>query len=172
MLGLATLTAALPDDATRRLAALERIEAARLSIDRISAELDCEGERASQVGSYLQEDSSSSVQGFTVAAIVTSAATGVASAILMSANASKGSQLAVGVAGAGTSGAFGIGALVVHPRLAFSHPRNLLADVWSGPKTSALYPPIVWAYLSRPEFSNRGDAPIRARIAARCAPRC
>ena len=167
MLGLEALTASLPDDTARRLARLERVEAARLSIDRIAAELDCEGERASQIGSYLQEKSSSWVQGFTVAALVTSAATGVASAILASQDASKASQLTVGVVGAGTSGAFGVGALIVHPRLPLHHPRNLLADVWSGPRTSALYPPIVWAYLSRPEFSNRGDEPIRAKIAAR-----
>ena len=95
------------------------------------------------------------------------AATGIATSILMAQDASKGSQLGVGVGGASVAGALGLGALVVHPRLVFSHPRNLLADVWNGPKVSTLYPPVVWAYLSRPEFSNRGDQPIRAKIAAR-----
>jgi hypothetical protein len=172
VLGLDALTAPLlhdtvPDEKAQRLATLERIEEARLAIARISAELDCEGERADQVGNYLQEKSQSWVQGFTVASLVAGAATGIASAFLMAADTSKGSQLAVGVSGASVAGALGIGALVVHPRLPFSHPRNLLADVWNGPRVSTLYPPVVWAYLSRPEFSNRGDQPIRAKIATR-----
>ncbi len=167
VLGLDALTGPLGDEKAQRLATLERVEEARLAIARISAELDCEGERADQVGDYLQEKSQSWVQGFTVASLVAGAATGIASSFLMAADTSKGSQLVVGVSGASVAGALGIGALVVHPRLPFSHARNLLADVWNGPKVSALYPPVVWAYLSRPEFSNRGDQPIRAKIAAR-----
>ena len=166
-LGLEALTAPLGDEKAQRLATLERVEEARLAIARISAELDCEGERADQVGTYLQEKSSSWVQGFTVASLVAGAATGVASSILMAADASRGSQLAVGVSGASVAGALGIGALAVHPRLPFAHARNLLADVWNGPRVSTVYPPVVWAYLSRPEFSNLGDQPIRAKIAAR-----
>ncbi len=172
VLGLEALTAPLhdekgADEKAQRLATLERVEEARLAIARIAAELDCEGERADQVGNYLQEKSQSWVQGFTVASLVTGAATGIASSILMAADTSKGSQLAVGVSGASVAGALGFGALAVHPRLPFSHRRNLLADVWNGPRASAAYPPVVWAYLSRPEFSNRGDQPIRAKIAAR-----
>ena len=121
-LGLDALTAPLVDDKAQRLATLERVEEARLAIARISAELDCEGERADQVGNYLQEKSQSWVQGFTVASLVTGAATGIASSILMAADASKGSQLAVGVSGASVAGALGFAALAVHPRLAFLPP--------------------------------------------------
>jgi hypothetical protein len=55
----------------------------------------------------------------------------------------------------------------VHPKIEFTHPRNLLTDVWKGPVVSSSYPPPVWAYLTRREFSNDGQESIRTRIIAR-----
>jgi hypothetical protein len=68
--------------------------------------------------------------------------------------------------GAVTAG-LGLAMLGVHPRVDYGHPRNLLADVWRGPTEASTYPPLVWAYLTRREFSNQQQRSIRERIGAR-----
>jgi len=65
------------------------------------------------------------------------------------------------------TGGLGVGSLYVHPRIDFQHPRNLLTDLWTGPPTSSTYPPLVWAYLTRAQFSNEEQQAIREKIVAR-----
>ena len=115
----------------------------------------------------MADREASTTRYLTVASLVAASLTGIASGILMADNASSGSQAAVGISGASVTGGLGFAALVVHPSIDFHHERNLLADVWQGPRVSTLYPPVVWAYLSRPEFSNDGLSPIRTKIVKR-----
>ena len=60
-----------------------------------------------------------------------------------------------------------VASLYVHPRIPFHTPRNLLAPLWTGPEPSPLYPPLVWQYLSRPEFSNDRQRSIREHLVER-----
>ena len=150
-----------------RLRALERIEFARLAIRATSAELACESERAKQAADAVARAQASDVQGLTIASIGASAVTAIAGVLLSTHNTSASSQDAVAIGGGGLTAGLALASLGVHPRVAFTHARNLLADVWLGPPTSSLYPAFVWAYLSRPEFSNDGQHAIRERIVQR-----
>jgi hypothetical protein len=73
----------------------------------------------------------------------------------------------VAVSGGAVTAALGLGSLFAHAQVTFEHSRNLLSDIWRGPQTSTTYPPLVWAYLTRSEFSNSGRAAIRERIVSR-----
>jgi hypothetical protein len=150
-----------------RVHVIERMELASSVVGAVSAELDCEGERAEQAGDYLARTQAGSVQGFTVASVVAATLTGIAGVFLSTGGASAPAQETTAISGGTATAALGLASLYVHPRATFEHPRNLLADVWLGPSTSTTFPPLIWAYFTRPVFSNSGREPIRARIVAR-----
>ncbi len=150
-----------------RLRVLERIERARLTIAATSAELDCEGERAQQAADYLAHKATSGTQALTVGSIAAAAATAIASVFLSTSNAKASTQDVVGISGGVVTAGLGLGSLYVHPRIDFPHPRNLLSDLWSGPPRSTTYPPLVWAYFTRAQFSNEEKQAIREKIVAR-----
>jgi hypothetical protein len=150
-----------------RIVALERIELARLAIGATAAELRCESARAKQGADAVASAQSGDVQALTIASIGASAVTGIAGVFLSTHQASAWSQETVAVAGGGVTAGLALASLVVHPLVAFAHERNLLVDVWRGPAVSRTYPPLVWAYLSMPEFSNAGRRAIREGIAER-----
>src|SRR5262249_37843343 len=56
--------------------------------------------------------------------------------------------------------------LFVGAKTEYHHERNLLADVWNGPESSTLYPEFLWAFLTRPGFSNGEEESIRDHIVA------
>jgi hypothetical protein len=147
-----------------RMRVLERIELARLAVAASSAELTCESERADQTADYLGQRASGTVQALTVSSIVAAAATGTASVLLSTNNASNVQQDVVAIGGGVITGGLGLGSLWVHPQINYAHPRNLLAEIWAGPPTATLYSPFVWAYLTRPEFSNSQEHSIRDNI--------
>jgi hypothetical protein len=146
---------------------LARIETARVNVAAISAELACEEERTQQAADYLARHESDAVQQLTVASVLVAAATSVASVFLSTSGAKAAPQDAVAIGGAALTVGLGLGSLYVHPKIEFTHPRNLLADIWYGPAASTSYPPVLWAYLTRPEFSNHGTRSIRESIVAR-----
>ncbi len=150
-----------------RLHVFERLEAARALVDATVAELDCEGERTSQLASYLEDRERRSALLYTASSIVAGAATGTASAFLAGAHRSDALQEGVAAGGGALTAGLGLVPLFQHLRAEFSHPRNMLTDVWNGPAESSVFPPLVWAYLSRPEFSNAQSKPIRERIVER-----
>jgi hypothetical protein len=150
-----------------RVRALERIALARLAIGATVAELRCESARAKLAADAVARAQAQAVQGMTIASIGASAATAIAAVFLATHNARATLQEGVTVGGGTVTAAFALGSLAVHPRAPFAHARNLLVDVWQGPQTSRTYPPFVWAYLSRPEFSNDGHRSIREGIVER-----
>ncbi len=93
--------------------------------------------------------------------------TSIAGVLLSTNNRPSAEQDAVAISGGAVTAALGLGSLFVHPRTAFEHTRNLLADVWLGPASSASYPPFVWSYLTRSAFSNSQRTAIRERIVTR-----
>lgn len=150
-----------------RLRAVERIEATRATIAAASAELDCESERADQAADYLTRSASRAVQRLTIASVLVAAGTSIAGVLLSTNDAKAGVQDAVAISGGALTAGLGIASLYVHPTIEFMHPHNVLEDVWRGPAVSTVYPPPVWAYLTRPEFSNDQKQSIRERIIAR-----
>jgi hypothetical protein len=150
-----------------RLRVLERVQKASLAIDATSAELDCEGERAEQAADYLTRGQATSVQALTVGSVVVATLTSIAGVLLSTKGRPALEQDVVAISGGVVTAGLGLGSLLVHPRTEFDHERNLLADVWLGPTASVTYPPVVWAYLSRPEFSNTGREAIRKKIVSR-----
>ena len=147
-----------------RLRVVERIELARLAVAAASAELSCESERSDQTADYLGHKGSGTVQTLTVASIGVAAATAIVSVFLSTNNSSAALQDSVAIGGGVVTGGLGLSSLWVHPEISYAHPRNLLGEVWRGPKTTTLYSPFVWAYLTRREFSNAQDLSIREKI--------
>jgi len=167
LLGLREVLASGARSDAMRVRALERIELARLAIGATSAELACESERAKQAADAASRAQSADVQRLTIASIGAAAATAIAGVLLSTRGASALSQDTVAIGGGAVTAAFALASLAVHPGVRFAHSRNLLADVWLGPATSSVYPPFVWAYLSRPDFSNDGQRAIREHIVER-----
>lgn len=151
----------------QRVEVLERLELARLAIAATTAELDCESERMRQAADYLTRKQGTMVQGLTVGSIASAAVAGVASVFLSTRNAGAATQNVVGVSGSVLTTGLGLSTFFANPTVHLTHQRNLLADVWNGPPSSSNYPPVVWAYLCLPVFSNAQDAAIRVRMVAR-----
>jgi hypothetical protein len=168
LVGLGGATAGnVSHSADARMRVIERIELAGLAIGATSAELDCESERAEQAAEYLSRQQTSGVQGLTIGSVTAAALTGIGSVFLSTRNASALAQDTTAVAGGVVTAGLGLASLYVHPRTRFEHERNLLADVWWGPPASTSFPPVIWAYLTRPAFSNTQRDPIRGRVVAR-----
>ncbi len=131
---------------------VNRISLFRAQVAGVAAELDCEGERADQLSTYLSKMESNQTKNLTVASIVSGAVGGVAAALL-SGNQSKDAAIAGGIG----SAVLGLISLSSNKKITFKHPRNLLRDVWFIPLRSKNYPPMVWNMLSRTMFSNSGE---------------
>ena len=167
LLGLRAPPQDEPRSEAERLLAVERVESARLAVAATAAELECERQRAVQAADVLSRIMSTETQALTIASIGAAAATSIASVFLSTKNASAETQDAVAIGGGGVTAGLAIGSFFVHPTIAFQTPRNLLEPLWSGPPSTPLYPPLVWAYLALPEFSNDRQKPIRAHLVDR-----
>lgn len=167
LLGLRAALADGTGDQATKVDVLARIQEAQLVVAGTRAELDCAAESARQVAEYLARKQSSAVQSLTIGSVAAAAVTSIVGAFLATRQASSWTQDGAAVAGGALSGGLGLGSLYVRAHALYPHPRNLLADVWFGPKDSPTYPPIVWGYFTEPVFSNDRRAPIREKILER-----
>jgi hypothetical protein len=167
LLGVRALLAEGAHDEATRLELVARIEEARLTIAGTRAELDCAGERAKQAADYLAHAQESAVHALTVASIVAAATTSIVSVFLSTRPTSTWTQNGFAIGGGVVTAGLGAASLDVRLHIRMDHPRNPLADVWFGPEESTLYPPMVWGYLTAPEFSNDQREAIRTRIVER-----
>jgi hypothetical protein len=126
------------------------------SIASVAAELDCEGERADQVAGYLNQQDNHRTQRLNVLSISIGAVSGIGTTVIDN----KPGQYALGIGGGLL--AAGLGLLTLHggSKVEFTHPRNLLAEVWAEKTTSVLFPPSVWYMLTNPAFSNGGQTTL------------
>jgi hypothetical protein len=143
------------------------MELARLEIAATGAELECERERAEQAADAVSRTKSGQAEALTIASILAGAATSSASVLLSTRNASEVTQDAVAIGGGAVTAGLALGSLWVHPTVPLRTPRNLLAPLWEAADPSGLYPPLVWAYLSHPEFSNDRRQSIRDHLVER-----
>jgi len=126
------------------------------SVASVAAELDCEGERADQVAGYLNEQDNRRTQRFNVLSISIGAASGIGTTVIDN----KPAQYAFGIGGGLLAAGLGLLTLGGEHTAEFTHPRNLLADVWAEKPASDLFPPSVWYMLTEPAFSNSGQTAL------------
>ncbi|SFD08339.1 hypothetical protein SAMN05518672_101379 [Chitinophaga sp. CF118] len=127
----------------------------------IAAELDCEGERADQLGAYLDDRHDKRVRKLTVWSVVLGAVTTVATTLINNDNAQKITGITGGVASAG------LGIMSAFPdnrKAEFMHRRNLLRPLWYGTDSLGIYPPFIWYILNNKQFSNNHTTSIAYNI--------
>lgn len=140
-----------------------RILLAMEEVSSVTAEVECEADRADQIADRLQDELLTRTKYQTLGAIVVAGAAAIASGGLILAGLSVGEATA---AIAGGSLAAGLGALPLfaESREEYSHPRNLLREVWEGPRMSKLFPASVWRYLSHQSKAELEGSTYRAEL--------
>ena len=139
----------------KRLEITERIQNQLIllttEISGISAELDCEGERADLFANYLDNINDKNTARLTGASIVVGALATVA-AVIVTNNAA---QNAISISGGLVTACLGI--MTIKPagkKIKYIHDRNVLEDIWFAPEKSKIYSPFVWYILKEKHFSN------------------
>jgi hypothetical protein len=135
---------------------LAQVALVSTAVASVAAELDCEGERADQVAGYLNEQDSHRTQRLNVLSISIGAASGIGTTVIDN----KSGQYAFGIGGGLLAAGLGLLTLGGGHTAEFTHPRNLLADVWNEKPSSELFPPSVWYMLTEPAFSNSGKTAL------------
>ena len=141
-----------------------RILLASTEIDGLAAELDCEGERADQLGRYLDDANSKRNTRLTVTSIITGAITTVAAVAIKN----TGTQNAVAISGGLLTA--GLSALTINPagrKMMVTHARNPLTDIWYKPGASTVYSPFIWYVLNEKRFSFSGKTSLAENIKKR-----
>lgn len=122
----------------------------------VAAELDCEGERADQVGGLLSKQNGRRTQRLNALSFLAGAVTGIGTTV----STTRGGQYGYAIGGGLLTATLGLLTLTGGSNTTFTHARNLLADVWTGQSTSDVFPPSVWYMLTDPAFSNKGERSI------------
>lgn len=143
---------------------LNRLLVASTQISSVAAELDCEGERADRLGTYLDQYDSQRVRRLTLLSIIVGAATTVATTLIQSDKAGKVVGIGGGVLSAGLGG---LAAFSSNRTIHLVHSRNLLTDIWQQNQQSSVYPPFVWYVLNNKEFSNSNQYSVSHSIRQR-----
>lgn len=152
------------DDEQLRQQILTRLLSAQTQIASLAAELDCEGERADQLATYLDEQDDRRIRRLTIGSVVVGAITTVVTAFISGDNADKITGISGGLVSAALGGA---AAFSSNQRVPFQHKRNLLADIWEQKKTSTTYSPAVWYVLNEKAFSNSQQYSVAHNIRQR-----
>lgn len=132
-------------------------------ISSVAAELDCEGERADQMATYLSARVARRTNLLTISSIAVGAIAGIFTAASNNDQANK----VVGISGGAISAGLGVMALFSSRKVIFQHPRNLLRDVWLQSAVANDYPQAVWFILREKHFSNSQDFSISHNIRQR-----
>ncbi|MFD2574244.1 hypothetical protein ACFSUS_26655 [Spirosoma soli] len=157
-----------PEARLERLTKIQQVQSrlalASTEIASLAAELDCEGERADQLATYLEQKDQRRIRNLTLFSVIIGAATTVATAFIQTDNANKTIGIGGGLLSAGLGGA---AAFSSNKTVSFAHKRNLLADIWSQSDQSVAYSPFIWYVLNEKVFSNSGQTSVRYNIRRR-----
>ncbi|MBD2755574.1 hypothetical protein IC230_21910 [Spirosoma sp. BT704] len=136
---------------SKRQQILNRLLLVSTQISGFAAELDCEAEQADQIATYLDQRDTRRIRRLTILSVVIGAVTTVVTSLVHADNAIKVVGIGGGVVSAGLGG---LAAFSSDRVVQFSHPRNLLTDIWYQHKQSSIYPPMIWYVLNEKLFSN------------------
>jgi hypothetical protein len=142
----------------------QRISRFRTELDGLSAEIDCQGERADQLANYLGKLDEKRSKNLTIASVIVGSVTTVVTVILTNDEAQNIAGISGGLLSAGLS------AMTINPkgkRMLFIHDRNLLHDIWYPQDKSLVYPGSVWYILSHKGFSNTEGSTLIESIKGR-----
>ncbi|MGD0526046.1 MAG: hypothetical protein ABSE49_12925 [Polyangiaceae bacterium] len=138
----------------------DTITVASLDLASTTSHLACEEGRAAQIATDLRTAEQAQTRRLTAWSLLLGATATVIGGVLAIADKDPVPGGVVGISGGVTGGALGFATLSVHRSTTFRHAPNILGEVWrGGPHPS--FPEIVWAYLTRPQFSRTGDRTIR-----------
>ena len=138
-----------------------RVLLTMLEVSSVTAEADCEQTRAQHIATALSADLIKRVQRKTLYAILGDAMIGILGGAL-SLGGSTTAAAASDVFGGVITTSFGLSAAFDDNEATFQHERNLLRDIWNGPKESTLFPAPVWRFLNSPE-EDKGDGKTTRR---------
>ena len=132
-------------------------------VNSLVAEIECEVDRVNQVADRLHDEQSTRVRYETLGAIMVAGVAAVASggAVLAGVIAA---EAAAAIAGGTLAAILGAVPLFVETHQEYRHPRNVLHDIWEGPRTSPLFPPSVWRYLTRESKAELDGGTYRAEL--------
>ncbi|CUS39636.1 hypothetical protein [Candidatus Nitrospira nitrificans] len=132
-------------------------------VNSLVAEIDCEADRANQVADRLQDENAGRVRYETLSAIVVAGVAAVASGGALLAGLTA-LEAAAAIGGGTVAAGLATLPLFAETHQEYSHPRNLLREVWEGPKTSSLVPSSVWRYLTRQTKTELDGSTYRAEL--------
>ncbi len=126
----------------------QKINNASIEISSITSELDCEEERADQVGNYLKGKEDETETRLTVGTIIVGALGTLSTAIFLKDEKHQDVADFIGIAGGVTEAVLGTMILLNKRKIVFLHPRNILHEVWNKADTSTIFPAFVWNHLT------------------------
>ncbi len=145
----------------------EKVNLTFLDMTSLKTELDCEEERANQVGMYLQNKVGKREKIYAVAGIVSGAVLGIAASTAGLASGDSKVPDILGLVGGIGGAALGFKALSVDKRVEFMHSRNQLRDIWEGRDTAQFFSPTVWFYLNNPRNPQDSLPSLRLQLIAK-----
>jgi hypothetical protein len=134
---------------------------ASLELESIVARLRCEQGRADQITADLQSAEEEQTRRLTAYSLVVSAASAIGAGVLAMKVENETPSSLVGIGGGVLGGALGFATLAVHRETVFPHAPNHLGQLWYGGTNHPDFPAIVWAYLTRPHFTQTGNRAVR-----------
>ena len=146
--------------ATLRGQVNDTITVASLDLASTTSHLACEEGRAAQIATDLRSAEQAQTRRLTAWSLLLGATATVIGGVLAITDKDQVPGGVVGITGGVVGGGLGFATLSVHRSTMFRHARNILGEVWRGGAHPS-FPEIVWAYLTRPQFSRTGDRTIR-----------
>jgi len=132
----------------------DQLQLASFDIATAAALVDCDSKRATLTATLLTRRENSREKRMTISAITIGAVAIIGASLL---NLGEHHVAADWLHLAGGLGEGGLGVLALRqkpPKAEYLHPRNPLRDIWNHPKTSTVFPPLVWYYLNQPKSGN------------------
>jgi hypothetical protein len=136
---------------------------ATIEIQALVARMRCEEGRADQIAGDLRDAEEKQTRRLTAYSLGASALSAIGVGTLAIVLDSQTPANIVGITGGIVGGALGAGTLAVHRETTFVHKPNLLGELWRGQDHGG-FPPIVWAYLTREQFTDPGAPSLREQL--------
>ncbi|HEY8042391.1 MAG TPA: hypothetical protein VIF15_21455 [Polyangiaceae bacterium] len=142
----------------------DAIALATLDLSSTVANISCEEGRAGQIATDLRDAERVQTRNLTAYSLAVTAAAAIGGGALAFANRSDPTPAAgVGIAGGVAGGSFGLATLAVHRSTTYLHRRNVAGQIWYG-GAHPDFPDLVWAYVTRPEFTGSRHRSIREAL--------